>query len=85
VEIKQKVHRHSRGGGSVRNARMSNQEVQEAGGPVVALLERKTTLAILACGAPAVMVVFLFETLTHSIAPHDRFLEPVLSLLLAGC
>jgi signal transduction histidine kinase/ActR/RegA family two-component response regulator len=84
VETKQKVHRHSRGGGLSRNARMSNQEVQEAGGPVVALLERKTTLAILACGAPAVMVVFLFETLTNSIAPHDRFLEPVLSLMFAG-
>jgi len=62
---------------------MSNQEVQDAGGPVVALLERKTTLAILACGAPAVMFVFLFETLTHSIAPHDRFLLPVLSLAIA--
>jgi signal transduction histidine kinase/ActR/RegA family two-component response regulator len=63
---------------------MSNQENQDTGGPVVALLERKTSLAILGGGAPAVMAVFLFETLTHSIAPHDRFLLPVLSLVMAG-
>ncbi len=59
---------------------MTTQEVETTGGPVVALLERKTTLAILGGGAPVVMFVYLFETLTHSIAPHDRFLLPVVFL-----
>jgi len=63
---------------------MSNRKNQDAGGPVVALLERKTSLAILGAGAPTVLAVFLFETLTNSIAPHDRFLLPVLSLVMAG-
>lgn len=51
---------------------------------MVALLERKTTLSILAVGAPAVMMVYVSETLTNSIAPHDRYLLPVLSALFAG-
>ena len=44
---------------------MFKPEVPDTGGPVVALIERKTTLAILGVGAPAVLFNYLFESLTH--------------------
>ncbi|HRH16539.1 MAG TPA: ATP-binding protein [Aquabacterium sp.] len=61
---------------------MFKPEVPDTGGPVVALIERKTTLAILGVGAPAVLFIYLFESLTRSIVPHDRFMLPVLAVLM---
>ncbi len=55
---------------------------QGNGGPVVAMLERKTSLVILAIGSMATMVVYAIETLTGSNAPLDRWVQPILALAL---
>lgn len=49
---------------------------------MVAMLERKTSLAILAIGSVATMVVYAIETLTGANAPLDRWIQPILALTL---
>lgn len=51
---------------------------------MVAMLERKTTLAVLAIGSMATMVVYAIETLTAANTPLDRWIQPVLALVLFG-
>ena len=53
---------------------------QGTGGPVVAMLERKTSLAFLVIGAVATAVVYGLETATASNTRLDRWLQPVLAL-----
>lgn len=57
---------------------------QDDGSPVVALLERKTTLIALGIGTVATLMVHIVETLTHTIAAHDRLGQPLLALALLG-
>jgi signal transduction histidine kinase/ActR/RegA family two-component response regulator len=54
-----------------------------SGGPMVALLERKTTLFILAVGSACCAAIYVFETLARTITPLDRYLEPCLAVSLA--
>jgi signal transduction histidine kinase/ActR/RegA family two-component response regulator len=54
----------------------------DVGGPVVALLERKTTLIALGIGAVATLLVHIVETLSDAIAEHDRVGQPLLALSL---
>lgn len=55
---------------------------QDDGSPVVALLERKTTLIALGIGTVATLLVHIVETLTRTIAAHDRLGQPLLALAL---
>jgi signal transduction histidine kinase/CheY-like chemotaxis protein len=57
---------------------------QDTGGPVVALLERKTSLIALGIGTVATLLVHIVETLTGTIAAHDRLGQPLLALALLG-
>lgn len=50
---------------------------------MVALLEHKTTLFILAVGSVCSAAIYLFETLAQTITPLDRYLEPFLAISLA--
>jgi signal transduction histidine kinase/CheY-like chemotaxis protein len=50
---------------------------------MVALLEHKTTLFILAVGSVCSAAIYLFETLAQTITPLDRYLEPCLAISLA--
>jgi signal transduction histidine kinase/ActR/RegA family two-component response regulator len=49
---------------------------------MVALLERKTSLFILAMGSVCSASIYIFERLAHTIQPLDRILEPALAVLL---
>jgi signal transduction histidine kinase/CheY-like chemotaxis protein len=60
---------------------MTAQE-QGSGGPVIAMLERKTSLAILAIGAMATVVVYTIESLTEANTTLDRWVQPFLALAL---
>ncbi|HIV71547.1 MAG TPA: response regulator [Candidatus Aquabacterium excrementipullorum] len=60
---------------------MTTQE-QGSGGPVIAMLERKTSLVILAIGAMATIVVYAIETLTEANTTLDRWVQPILALAL---
>lgn len=60
---------------------MTTQE-QGSGGPVIAMLERKTSLAILAIGAVATVVVYTIESLTEANTTLDRWIQPFLALAL---
>lgn len=55
---------------------------QGPGGPVVALLERKTTLIALGIGTVATVLVHIVETLSNTIATHDRLGQPLLAMAL---
>jgi hypothetical protein len=57
---------------------------QAPGGPVVALLERKTTLIALGIGTVATVLVHIVETLSDTIASHDRVGQPLLAMALFG-
>lgn len=62
---------------------MATPNNDQSGGPMVALLERKTTLFILAVGSISSAAIFALETLANTITPLDRYLEPCLSISLA--
>lgn len=62
---------------------MATHPSNQFGGPVGALLEQKTTVLILAIGTAASLAMFVFESLTGTITPQDRYLEPALAFCLA--
>lgn len=61
---------------------MNQPTDQGPGGPVVALLERKTTLIALGIGTVATLLVHIVETLSNTIAAHDRLGQPLLAMAL---
>jgi signal transduction histidine kinase/CheY-like chemotaxis protein len=60
---------------------MTTQE-QGSGGPVIAMLERKTSLAVLGIGALATAVLYTIESLTAANTTLDRWVQPFLVLAL---
>lgn len=60
------------------------KKIQEgSGGPVVALLERQTTLVILAIGAVAALVLTLVERLAVHVSVVDQWGVPLMALILS--
>lgn len=60
---------------------MTTQE-QGSGGPVIAMLERKTSLAVLGIGGVATAVLYTIESLTGANTTLDRWVQPFLALAL---
>jgi signal transduction histidine kinase/ActR/RegA family two-component response regulator len=60
---------------------MTTQE-QGSDTPVIAMLERKTSLAVLGIGATATMVVYAIESLTKATTSLDRWVQPFLAMAL---